>query len=116
MLKTITARKKLVQQLVESAERMIQAGLSHTTRTCGKSSCACMTDPTRRHGPNAYLNFRTADGHSSGMYVAPEHLDEVTEAKRAWDDFWQAATEVAALNREEMKARWQMARKARVKR
>ena len=50
------------------------------------------------------------------MYVAPEYLDEVTEAKRAWDDFWQAATKLAALNREEMKARWQRARKARVKR
>ena len=50
------------------------------------------------------------------MYVAPEHLEEVTEAKRAWEDFWQAATQMAGLNREEMKSRWQAARKAKVSR
>jgi len=117
MIKTPFRRKKnLISELVKNAARMIQAGLSHTTRTCGKRSCACHSDPTRRHGPNAYLSFRTPEGRSSGMYVAPENLGEVTEAKRAWDDFWQAATEVAALNREEMKGRWQTARKARVRR
>lgn len=117
MIKNPSRRKtNLISELVKNAARMIQAGLSHTTRTCGKRSCACSCDPSRRHGPNAYLNFRTPDGRSSGMYVAREHLDEVTEAKRAWDEFWRAATQVAALNREEMKTRWQTARKARVRR
>ena len=118
MIKIITPRrkKKLIGQLVENAALMIQAGLSHTTRTCGKRSCACHSDPSRRHGPNAYLNFRTVEGRISGMYVAPEHLVEVKEAKRAWEDFWHAATQMAALNREEMKSRWQAARKAKVSR
>jgi len=118
MLKTPTIRekKKLIAQLVDNAALMIQAGLSHTTRTCGKRSCACRTDPSRRHGPNAYLSFRTDEGKSSGMYVAPEYLEEVEEAKRAWDDFWKVATQVAVMNREEMKSRWQAARKARMTR
>lgn len=118
MIKKISARrkKKLIGQLVENAALMIQVGLSHTTRTCGKRSCACHSDPSRRHGPNAYLNFRAADGRIGGMYVAPQHVAEVKEAKRAWEDFWQAATRMAALNREDMKSRWQAARKARVSR
>lgn len=109
-------KKKLIAKLINKAEVMIQAGLSHTTRTCGKESCACHSDPSRRHGPNAYLNFRTADGRSSGMYVAPEHLEEVKKAKQAWQEFRQLATRLAAINREEMKLRWQQARKARAKR
>jgi len=116
MLKTFSSkRQKLIGELAAQAEIMIQAGMSSTTRTCGKASCACRRDPSRRHGPNTYLTFRTPDGKSSGLYVSPEHLEEVAEAKKAWDRFWQTATALAAINREEMKQRWQAAGKARVK-
>jgi hypothetical protein len=50
------------------------------------------------------------------LYVPPEHLEEALEAKHAWDEFWEAATTLAAINREELKGRWQKARKATVKR
>jgi hypothetical protein len=50
------------------------------------------------------------------LYVPPEHLEEALEAKHAWDKFWEAATALAAINREELKQRWQRARKAKVKR
>ena len=113
MIRRLNEKRKLIGELVKNAKAMIQAGLSQTTRTCGQPSCACHSDRARRHGPNAYLTFR-AEGRSSGFYVAPEHLEEAKGAKRAWDEFWQAATRVAAINREEMKVRWQTARKARV--
>ena len=117
MIKTISSNKqKLIHALVKNAETMIQAGMSSTTRTCGKASCACRVDASRRHGPNTYLTFRTADGRSSGLYVSPEHLEEATEAKKAWDQFWETATAVATINREELKQRWQAAGKARAKR
>jgi len=116
MVKDSSPKKgKLIQKLGELAATMIQAGMSSTTRTCGKASCACRRDPSRRHGPNTYLTFRTADGKSTGLYVSPEHLQEATEAKKAWDGFWETATALAAINREEMRQRWQAAGKARPK-
>jgi len=47
------------------------------------------------------------------MYVSPEHLKEAVSAKQAWDEFWKAAAELATLNREDMKRRWQAVEKAR---
>ena len=115
MVKTSNPKQKLIQSLVENAEIMIQAGMSETKRTCGKPNCACHHDATRRHGPNTYLTFRTADGKSSGMYVSPEHLDQAVNAKKAWDSFWKLATEIAFVNREELKRDWLHAGKARAK-
>ncbi len=116
MVKTSTSTKQqLIRTLVKDAETMVQAGMSRTTRTCGKRSCACHADASRRHGPNTYLTFRNAEGRSSGMYVAPEHIDEAAEAKKAWDRFWETAKALAAINREELKQRWQAPRKARAK-
>jgi hypothetical protein len=109
-------RKRLIRSLVNNAEIMIQAGISRTNRTCGKPSCACHVDVSRRHGPNSYLTFRSAEGKSSGLYVPPEHLEEAVVAKKAWDEFWDAATALAASNREELKRCWQAAGKARAKR
>lgn len=94
---------------------MIQAGMSQTKRTCGKTACACHRDPSRRHGPNTYLSFRNAEGKSSGIYVAPEHVAEAVNAKKAWEQFWEVATILASINREELKRNWQSARKAREK-
>lgn len=107
---------RLIRQIVKHARRMIQAGMSQSSRTCGSASCGCHLDRNRRHGPHMYLTFRTAEGKNTAMYVAPEHVEEAKEAKRAWDEFWRVATEVAGLNREGMRARWQGAREARVRR
>jgi hypothetical protein len=116
MVKTSSPKRdKLIQELTKLAESMIQAGMSTTTRTCGKASRACRRDPSRRHGPNTHLTFRTAEGKSTGLYVAPEHLQEATQAKKAWNRFWETATELAAINREELRARWRAAGKARAK-
>src|SRR5438046_10447142 len=91
-------RKKLLGDLLKNAERMIQAGMSRTTRTCGTPSCACQTDPSRRHGPHTYLTFRAAEGKGSGFYVALERLEEDEEPKGAGDEVWAGGTGLAAVN------------------
>ena len=114
MLRNNSSHKNdLLRTLTKNAEIMIQAGMSQSTRTCGKASCACHSDPSRRHGPHTYLTFRNAEDKSTGMYVSPEHLKEAVSAKQAWDEFWKAAAELATLNREEMKRHWQTVEKAR---
>jgi len=117
MLKTNAEKKNLIRELVQHAELMIQAGMSQSYRTCGSSSCACQGDPERRHGPHTYLTFRTPEGKSTGMYVSPENLPKAQAAKQAWDEFWDAATRLAALNREALREQWQQSKvKARTKR
>jgi len=114
MIRNNSSKKQnLIRTLMKNAEIMIQVGISQSTRTCGKASCACHSDPSRRHGPHTYLTFRNAEDRSSGLYVSPEHFEEAVKAKQAWDDFWKTATNLATFNREEMKRRWQAAGKAR---
>ena len=109
-------RQQLIQKLLRRAERMIQTGFSQTMRTCGTPSCGCHSDPAKKHGPHAYASFRTLDGRSSGMYVPPGHLAEVQQARTAWNEFWETARSLAALNREQMKESWGGGRKAKVRR
>ena len=113
MTRTFVEKRKLMRSLLRSAEKMIQAGLSQSMRTCGQARCACHSDPSRRHGPNAYLTFRSPDGKSTSLYVLSGHLEEAVAAKKAWDEFWETATVLASINREELKAGWQAATKAR---
>jgi hypothetical protein len=98
---------RLRRALLHAAETMVQAGVSRTTRTCSTPGCGCHTDPSRRHGPHTYLTFRDAAGKSRSLYVAPDHVAEALDAKAAWDRFWAVTVELAALNREALRRRWQ---------
>ena len=115
MVKPRSSKKttQLRRALLEAAETMIQAGVSRTTRTCSSPGCGCHTDPSRRHGPHTYLTFRDAAGKNTSLYVAPAHAAEALAAKAAWERFWTAAVELAALNREGLRRRWQGTPKTR---
>lgn len=115
-LRSSEKNAQLLRALLHAAETMVQAGLSHTTRTCSSPGCGCHTDPSRRHGPHTYLTFRDAAGKSSSLYAAPDHVAEALEAKAAWDRFWDAAVELAVANREELRRRWQGTPKTRTAR
>src|SRR5262245_47431412 len=99
------SRNKLLKQLDLVTQSMIQGGLSSTTRTCGQSSCACHSDPARRHGPNLYFTWRS-QGKSHALYVPPEHAREAQAAQAAWACFWEIGCQIAALNREQLRKRW----------
>jgi hypothetical protein len=99
------SRERLLQQLQQAAQTMVQGGLSSTTRTCGKPACPCHTDPSRRHGPNLYFTWR-ADGKSQSLYVPVEHAAQAQAAQLAWARFWDIGCQIAALNREQLKKRW----------
>jgi hypothetical protein len=105
------ARAKLLQQLAVAAESMLQGGLSSSTRTCGKASCPCHSDPARRHGPNLYFTWRSQNK-SYALYVPPQHAEEARAAQAAWARFWEIAGQIAALNREQLQKRWTRAKQA----
>ena len=64
----------VLAEIQQTTESMIQGSLTELTRKCGDPSCACATDPARRHGPHLYLMFN-AEGKAHSVYVLPEQGD-----------------------------------------
>jgi hypothetical protein len=93
-------RSRLIEKLTRLAETMLQGSLSQTTRTCGKPSCRCHGG--ERHGPHTYLTFRNDKGHSSGVYVPATELKRFRQGVADWKRFWELATELSQLNREQL--------------
>ena len=86
-------------EIGQTVESMVQGSLSEVTRQCGDPSCACATDPARRHGPHLYLKFN-AGGKTYSVYVRPEQSEAIKDAHRAWLRFQEIGVELAADNRE----------------
>lgn len=105
-------RKSFLRKLLRAADRMVQGGLSETTRPCGKPTCACAHDPKQRHGPHLYVTYRS-EGKNRALYVPAEHADEARRGHAAWAEFWETATAIAALNREQWRQRWSGQRRKR---
>jgi hypothetical protein len=91
----------LIVELEQAAQSMVQGALSERTRQCGDPSCACATDPARRHGPHLYLQFN-AEGKAHSVYVPAENSETIRQAHRAWLRFQEVGAQIAAANR----ARW----------
>ena len=105
-------QEQLVRRLLQASELMVQGGLSETSRRCGNPHCICQRDPERLHGPHLYITYRT-DGKSRSLYVPPEHAKDARGAQKAWAAFWKIGCSLAALNREQLRRRWQQEKKAR---
>ncbi len=99
------SKESLLRKLLRAADHMMQGGLSETTRRCGKPTCACSQDPAQRHGPHLYVTYRS-EGKNRGLYVPTEHADEARRGHAAWAEFWETATAIAALNREQLRQQW----------
>jgi hypothetical protein len=80
---------------------MVHGSLSEVTRQCGDPSCACATDPARRHGPHLYLKF-SADGKAYSVYIPPEEQEALRQAHDAWRRFNSIAEQMAAENRQRL--------------
>ncbi len=105
------SKERALAELQQAAQSMVQGSLSEQTRQCGDPSCACASDPARRHGPHLYLRY-SAEGKAHSVYVPPEHGEPLKEAHRAWVHFQQIAGQIAADNRERFLRTLQRAKKA----
>lgn len=91
-------RERVIRELRDLAEVMVQGTLTSTTRTCGRAACRCHRG--ERHGPHTYLSFRTPEGRSSSRYVPPEEVPRFEAGVAAWKRFRELATLLGAANRE----------------
>lgn len=92
-------KEDLLNELEQAAQSMVQGSLSEVTRQCGDPSCACASDPARRHGPHLYLRFNAA-GKAHSVYVPSAQGQTIKEAHQAWTRFQEIASELAEDNRE----------------
>lgn len=99
-------QEQLVKRLLLATEKMVQGGLSETSRRCGNPNCICQRDPERLHGPHLYITYRE-DRKSRSLYVPPEHAKAARQAQQAWAAFWKIGCALAALNREQLRRQWQ---------
>jgi hypothetical protein len=97
-LTIMRSKDKLIDELTQAAQCMVQGSLSEITRQCGDPSCACFHDPARRHGPHLYLKFN-ADAKTYSVYVPPEQGEAIKRAHGAWLRFQGVSVEIAAGNR-----------------
>src|ERR1700756_4611524 len=105
------SKDRAIAELEQAAQSMVQGSLSELTRQCGDPSCACASDPARRHGPHLYLQFN-AEGKAHSVYVPPEQGESLKRAHRAWVRFQEIATQIAADNRERFLRTLQRAKQA----
>ena len=97
----MSSKDKLLHQLAQAADSMVQGSLSESTRQCGDPSCACAHDPASRHGPHLYFRYK-AEGKVHSVYVPAELGESVRGAQNAWTDFQQIGAEISAENRERL--------------
>src|ERR1700736_6175542 len=97
----MSSKDKLLHELEQAAQSMVQGTLSESTRQCGDPACACAHDPASRHGPHLYFRYN-AEGKVHSVYVPPEQGEAFKDAHSAWRRFQEAAAEVSADNRERL--------------
>jgi hypothetical protein len=95
------SKDKRIQELEQATESMVQGSLSELTRQCGDPACACAHDPTRRHGPHLYFNYK-AEGKAHSVYIPAEQNDSVKSAHGAWRQFQEIGAQIATQNRDRM--------------
>jgi len=100
-LTVVQSKARRTAELAELSHLMVHGSLSEVTRQCGDPSCACATDPARRHGPHLYLKF-TADGKAYSVYIPPEEQQTLRQAHDAWRRFNLIAEQMAAQNRQRL--------------
>jgi hypothetical protein len=94
-----------MRRLLRVTQRMVQGGISETTRRCGTPTCACHRDSARRHGPHLYITWRT-NGKACSLYVPPQHAAQARQAQADWARFWQIGCALSHLNRQELQRAW----------
>ncbi len=92
------SKEALITDIAQAAASMVQGSLSEVTRQCGDPSCACATNPARRHGPHLYLKFN-AQGKTCSVYVPPEQGAAIKDAHGAWLRFQEIGGKISADNR-----------------
>lgn len=96
-------RDRAIRRLLELAPQMLFGSSSQTYRTCGNARCRCHRSGPK-HGPHRYVNYKGADGRTTGYYVPPALQERVQQGLAAWREFYAVSKAIAEINRQIMAA------------
>jgi len=80
-------------------EMAVPGTLVEVMLRCGKATCGCRNDPSRRHGPHLYLKYRDEEGRQRALYIPRSHEREVRKAVEAWSKMREAMAHLGSENR-----------------
>lgn len=70
----------------------MRGSIVERTRRCGKSNCACATDPRARHG-GLYLSVHL-DGATTAVPLRADDVSRVRDALDRYQQLWRTLTEL----------------------
>lgn len=79
----------------------MRGSIVERTRRCGKSNCACATDPAARHG-GLYLSVHL-DGATTAVPLRADDVERVREAVDRYQRLWQTLTELTVCEVAELR-------------
>jgi hypothetical protein len=75
-------------------EPLMRGSLVERRRKCGKSYCACATDPDSRH-PGVYLSVKV-EGRAHAIHIRPQDVESVRRRIDTYHRLWQLVEELTA--------------------
>ncbi len=105
-------RRRALQKLrALSSAPLMRGSLVERHRKCGKPSCACATDPTRRH-PRFALWVKV-QGQVHTLHVRADDLDAIRQRLDAYEQLWKVVEELTACEVAELRANVRQRRRSR---
>lgn len=95
----------MLQNIQNLGEMAVPGTLVEVMMRCGKASCGCRNDRSRRHGPHLYLKYRNEEGRQTALYIPRSHEREVRKAVEAWSKMREAMTQLGQENRKALAKR-----------
>ena len=90
---------------------LMRGSLVERRKKCGKSYCACATDPERWH-PSAYLSVKV-DGRQYALHLRPEQIPSVQQRLDAYRRLWALVEELTACEVSDLRRETRERRKER---
>jgi hypothetical protein len=77
-----------------SFEPLMRGSIVERRRKCGKSYCACASDPERMH-PGLYLSVKV-QGRQYAIHLRPDDVEPVRQRIDAYRKLWELVEELTA--------------------
>lgn len=108
-------RRTLREQMrTLSSAPLMRGSLVERQRRCGRPSCACARDPSRRHG-GKFLTVQLG-GRTHSLHVRPEEESRVQAALAAYAKLWDLINELTVCELSDLKREARERRRGRRRR
>ena len=84
-----------------SFQPLMRGSVVERRRKCGKSYCACASDPERMH-PGMYLSVKV-EGRQYAMHLRPDDVEPVRQRIEAYRQLWTLVEELTACEVAELR-------------